>query len=240
MEAISEVKTLGLIVGRAGSKRLPGKHLLLLGDKPLLAWTLEAALGAKSLKKIIISTDSQEMMDMAAAYGVEAPFSRPDELSGDFASPLDVVRHAVHFCKERGEVFDTVVLLQPTSPFRTSRHIDESVEIHYQTGADTTTSVCPAREHAYYQGEVRNNEFIPFNPDKYNQPRQELPLAFIENGSIYVLSVTDIDLNRFYGEKVAAYCMDEFYSVDIDTRHDFNYAKFLLQRSELLKGGRGK
>lgn len=229
MDATRRMKTLGLIVGRAGSKRLPGKHLLLLDGKPLLAWTLEAALGAKVLEKIIISTDSQEMMDVAATYGVEVPFNRPAELSGDFASPLDVVRHAVQFCKERGEVFDSVVLLQPTSPFRTSRHIDESVALHYQTGADTTTSVCPAREHAYYQGEVRNNEFVPFSPGKYDQPRHNLPAAFIENGSVYVLSVSDIELNRFYGKKVAAYCMNEFDSVDIDTMHDFNYAEFLLQ-----------
>lgn len=240
MDAARRMKTLGLIVGRAGSKRLPGKHLLLLGGKPLLAWTLEAALGAKSLEKIIISTDSQEMMNVAAALGVDVPFARPAELSGDLASPLDVVRHAVHFCKEREEFFDSVVLLQPTSPFRTSRHIDEAVAMHYQTCADTTTSVCLAREHAYYQGEVRNNVFIPFNSDKYDQPRHKLPTAFIENGSIYVLSVSDIDMKRFYGDKVNAYCMNDNDSVDIDTMHDFNYAEFLFQHRDLFKNGRGR
>ena len=226
-------RILGVIVGRAGSKRLPGKHLLPLGGRPLLVWTLAAAKGASALTRLIISTDSREMAALAGKHGVEVPFMRPDGLAGDAARPVDVLRHALDFLERRGDGYDAVVLLQPTSPFRTSAHIDEALAVYRSTDADTVTSVCNVKEHAYYQATVTDGRFLtPLCPRGYGMPRHELPDAVIENGEIYVCSGADIRVGRFYGERVLAYSMRREDSVDIDTGDDLLWAEWLAQHRE--------
>lgn len=221
---------LGVIVGRAGSKRLPGKHLRLLGGKPLLSWTLEAALSAKRLDKAILSTDGEKMAALARSHGLDVPFMRPPELAADTSLPLDTLRHALEFCMRRGEEYDAVVLLQATSPFRAGLHIDEAIALFLDTGADTVTSVRPAREHAYYQFTLEENRMVPFFSGGYALARHDLPRAYLENGAVYVLSVQDILSGVFYGSKVCCYHMDEDSSVDIDTEEDLRWAEFTLAK----------
>lgn len=224
-------RTLGVIIGRAGSKRLPDKHLRLLGEKPLLAWTIEAAVNAANLTDVIISTDSAAMIDIARSHGVQVPFVRPDDIAGDEASALDVMRHVVDFYESKNEKYDAMVLLQPTSPFRTSQHIDEAVSLFYAAQADTVTSVCHPREHAYYQATVSSTgSFEPLFPEGYALSRNLLPTTVIENGAVYVLSWRDIQCGRFYGETIKAYLMPQSCSCDIDDIDDLRFAQYLLQQ----------
>lgn len=221
---------LGVIVGRAGSKRLPGKHLRHLGGKPLLSWTLEAVLSAKRLDKTIFSTDGEEMAALARSHGLDVPFMRPPELAADTSLPLDVLRHALAFCMRRGEAYDAVVLLQATSPFRSGFHIDEAIALFLDAGADTVTSARPAREHAYYQFTLEKNRMVPFFPNGCTLARHDLPRAYLENGAVYVLSTQNILSGAFYGSNVCCYQMDEDSSIDIDTEEDLRRAECILAK----------
>jgi CMP-N,N'-diacetyllegionaminic acid synthase len=225
-------RVLGVIVARGGSKRLPGKHLRPLAGKPLLAWTVEAAREAASLTRCLVSTDSPDIARCAAVHGGEVPFLRPPELATDTASPLDVLRHALGFCEAAGERYDAVALLQATSPFRRSRHIDEAVALFFSEQADAVTAIRPVQEHGWYQCRLEDRKIVPLLPGAaYETPRHQLPEAFLENGAIYVLRPGNILAGRFYGEKVLGYRMEPSDSVDIDTMEDFLWAEFLLSRS---------
>ena len=224
-------RTLGVIIGRAGSKRLPDKHLRMLGDKPLLSWTIEAAIHAETLTDVIISTDSLPMIEIANSYGVQVPFVRPSSIAGDESSALDVLKHVVDFFENKNEKYNSIVLLQPTSPFRTSLHIDKAVSLFYASNADTVTSVCESREHAFYQAKLSSTGiFEPLFPDGYAMSRNKLPKLVIENGAIYVISWKDILDGKFYGDDIQGYMMPRSCSADIDDIDDLMLAQYIVQK----------
>ena len=139
---IDNKKILAIIPARGGSKRLPRKNILNLAGKPLIAWTIEAALGSKYIDDVIVSTDDNEISTVAKKYGAKVPFIRPDKFSSNHASSISVVLHAIEFFQKADERYDYVVLLQPTSPLRTVKNIDESIELLQQKKCDAIVSVC--------------------------------------------------------------------------------------------------
>ena len=207
---------------------MPGKNIRLLGGKPLIAWTIEATQNARSLRRVLVSTDCGEIAAVARAHGAEVPFTRPPELATDAARQRDVLKHALDFCSNQGESYEAVVLLQATSPLRTAVHIDQAVALFFDTGADSVTSVCPVAEHAYYQMISDGKSLTPLFPEGYEKERPELPPMVIENGAVYVLSPKHILASRFYGDVVVGYTMERRESVDIDTEEDLRWAGFLL------------
>ena len=118
---------LAIIPARGESKRLPRKNIMELAGKPLIAWTIEAALNSQFIDEVVVTTDNQEIAIVAQQYGANIPFLRPNKLASDTATTFDVVRHAIGHYRENGKIFDFIILLQPTSPLRTKDHIDEAI-----------------------------------------------------------------------------------------------------------------
>jgi CMP-N,N'-diacetyllegionaminic acid synthase len=220
---------LAVIPARGGSKRIPRKNLAVLGGKPLIAYTIEASLSSERLSRSIVSTDDDQIASVAKQLGAEVPFLRPVELAQDKSAVLGAINHTLAHLELQGDRIDAVVLLQPTSPFRTGRHIDEAIELFESSGADTVTAVCNAREHPYYTWTVENGRLRPFfTLEKQLMARQDLPRAVIENGSIYVIKRSLLAENRIYGSIIVPYLMPPEDGVDIDTDDDLRWAQFLV------------
>lgn len=222
---------LAVIPARGGSKRIPRKNLAMFAGKPLIAHTIEAALKSHQLTRVIVSTDDPEIVKVAREYNAEVPFLRPAKLAGDQCSSLAVLLHALDMLNTESFQVDAVVLLQPTSPLRTSQHIDEAITLFEKSGADTVTAVCAAAKHPFYAWTLSGDELSPFfTMDRQTIPGHELPPAFFENGSIYIIDRAVLDSGQFYGRRIIPYYMDDCDSVDIDTPIDLLWAEFLLAR----------
>jgi CMP-N-acetylneuraminic acid synthetase len=224
---------LGVIVARGGSKRLPGKNLRQLGDKPLIAWTAEAARDAGSLTHVIVSTDSRDIAEISEKYGVSVPFMRPPHLAEDKSNVLDALSHAVVTMDGKGIRADVVVLLQATSPFRSARDIDEAVGLLIAKGADTVLSVRPAREHPYWMWRDKKGEIVPlFSREHMALTREAVPPMFMETGALYVVRRSVLDCGSLYGDRVVPIQLSNRAAIDIDDESDFVRAERTLATSE--------
>lgn len=235
------MKVLGLITARGGSKGIPGKNIKLLGGKPLIAYTIEAAKNAGVFDRLILSTDDEKIASIAREYGCDVPFLRPAEFANDTAAHLPVVQHAVAWLKEH-EMYepDAVMILQPTSPLRKAFHIREAVELLAQNpSADSVLSVAPIPEHfSPHKAMVIDGhgwlELLNGNPIRKRIPRkQDLPRAYRSVGSVYLFK-THLILHptepNFYGTNVLPYEIDPRYAVDIDTPEDWELAEKALKK----------
>ena len=228
------MRVLALIPARGGSKGVPRKNIRLLAGKPLLAYTAEAALAAKRLSRIVLSTDDEEIARIGRQYGLEVPFIRPPELSQDDAPTLPVVQHALHWFEQKGEYFDSVCLLQPTNPLRQPEHIDGCIELLETGDADAVVSVLPVPHQynphwVYFQGQ-QGNLRLSTGEEAPISRRQDLPPAFHREGSLYVtrrdvLMVQD----SLYGKKLVGFPMEPEFSVNIDGPLEWERADQLLQ-----------
>ena len=219
------MKVLGLIPARGGSKSIPGKNLVDLGGLPLIQWTIQAALGS-SLSRVVVSTDAQEIATVSQSLGAEVPFMRPTELSSDSALSIDVVLHALDVLAEE---FDAVMMLQPTSPFRTTSDIDAAIKII--DGASSVISVVPVEgTHPARMKFIENGILIdpPFAETTENMPRQELRPMFIRNGAIYLTRTPEIRNRTFKGSLSRALIMPKERSINIDSYFELSIARTTL------------
>lgn len=223
------MKIIGIIPARGGSKGIPNKNIRILGDKPLIQYTIESAQEAKYLAKVILSTDSQNIAEIAANTGIEVPFIRPNELAQDDTPTLPVIHHALQWLINKGESYDAVCLLQPTTPFRSKGFIDMAIEQFTMSGADSMISVLPIppEYNPHWVFEPNEQGFLRISTgEKQIIPRrQELPPAFIRDGSIY-LTKTRIILNKksIFGDKIDFIETDGTYHVNIDSLNDWEKA----------------
>jgi len=224
------MKVLGIIPARGGSKGLPKKNIKILGDKPLIAWSIEAGLNSKLINKVVVTTDNKEIIDVSKKYGAEIPFVRPSDLSSDTATAKDVLVHAINDFAAKGEFYDYVVLLQPTSPFRKVTDIDNMIEEATNSKADMVVSVKETTSNPYYVlFEENDNGFLEKSKKSNFTRRQDCPKVYEYNGSVYVIKVSSLlNNNSLSFEKTLKYEMEELYSVDIDSQFDFDFAAFLL------------
>jgi CMP-N-acetylneuraminic acid synthetase len=212
---------------------VPGKNVRLLAGKPLLQYTAEAALRARSLDRIILSTDDEEIAAVGRACGLEVPFLRPKELAEDTSPSLCVVQHAVRVLEESGDDYDAVCLLQPTTPLRSAETIDQCVQMLAQSDADAVMTVRRV-PHSY------NPHWVYFKQEDgglrlstgESQPiaqRQLLPPAFHRDGSVYVVR-TDVLMAKhtLYGDRTLGYMVDTDASVNIDTLDDWRRAEQMM------------
>ncbi|HAP58773.1 MAG TPA: N-acylneuraminate cytidylyltransferase [Cytophagales bacterium] len=227
------MRTLGIIPARGGSKGVPGKNIKPLAGKPLLAYTLEAARDSQ-LTRTIVSTDSEEIAEVARGMGGDVPFLRPEELATDSAKAIPVLQHALRAVEAAGDAsYDAIMMLQPTTPFRSAADINESLEILANSEADSVISVVdveathPARM-KYLEGDrLLDPDFC----EAYeNQPRQELQPMYIRNGAIYLTRRRVLLANSLKGQDCRAQVQDKMVSVNIDTEHDFAYAEWVYER----------
>jgi CMP-N-acetylneuraminic acid synthetase len=228
------MKVLAIIPARAGSKGVPNKNARLLGGKPLIAYSIEQALKSKFIEDIVVSTDSEEIGEMARKFGAQVPFIRPAHLSTDTAKSIDVVVHAVEFLKEQGKIYDGIILLQPTSPFRDVSLVDSAIEQFLSGEIDSLVSVArvPKEYNPHWVYEVNKNGFLSLSTGDKEiiSRRQDLPEAFHRDGNIYISSI-DVILNKrsFYGEKLGFIETKSEINVNIDTMEDWEEAERLIQ-----------
>jgi CMP-N,N'-diacetyllegionaminic acid synthase len=231
------MKILGLIPARGGSKGVPGKNIKKLGNQPLIAYSIRAALDS-NLTDVIVSTDDFAIANLAKEFGASVPFERPASLATDSASSIDVAMHALEEMEIiKGEKYDGLMLLQPTAPFRSTEDINLALDLlNSNPEAESVISVVdvkghhPARMKFLEKGRLVDPPFC----EKYeNQNRQELIPMYIRNGAIY-LSKRDIILSRsFKGSFSLAYVMPEERSVNIDTLSDFAMAEWVLKSNNI-------
>lgn len=226
---------LAVIPARSGSKGVPGKNIKELNGKPLIAYTIEAAVGSGIFEKIIVSTDSREIADIAVSYGAEVPFLRPDDISGDMVSSDDVILHALAYFKKQGTVYKEVCKLQPTSPMRNKIHIQGAYNLFREKHADFLVSVCECEHSPMWAGVIGDDlRLDDFMSEKAKRAcRQNLPTYYRLNGAIYMGKTDRFYTNRnFLGKNSIAYIMSQQDSIDIDSLMDFDLAKIVMQRSK--------
>lgn len=222
---------ISIIPARGGSKGVPRKNIKLLAGKPLIAHSIELSLGSKSVNRTIVSTDDQEIAEIAKKYGAEV-ITRPKELATDTAATEPVLQHVVK-CLEEKEKYkpDLIILLQPTSPLRKKDDIENALK---QMAAAKADSLLSARKfHGFLWKKTDNDKklFKAVNYDFKNRPRRQDMEQYMENGSIYITK-RDILMNDNcrLGGKITCYVMDEWYSADIDTESDFLLVEQMLSR----------
>lgn len=233
------MKNLAIIPARSGSKGLKNKNIKPLNGKPLMAYSIEAALESKMFDKVVLSTDSEEYASIGETYGATIPYLRSADLSNDTASSWDVVRDIVQWYSSNGDLFDTVTLLQPTSPLRTSNDITEAYKFYQEKKAELVIGVTEVDHSPIWMNTLpKDSSMFGFLDNQYSKmPRQQLPTYYRINGALYIISVEHLfSSNDFYSEKSYAYVMDQRSSVDIDTDIDFAVAEAIIKKFNKLEG----
>ncbi len=230
-------RIVAIITARGGSKRLLGKNILPLQGKPLIAWSIEAALHSPLIDDVIVSTDDPTIAQIARQYGAQTPFLRPIELASDAAKSIDVVLHVLdsleHSKKQR---YDHAILLQPTSPLRDTEDINGAICSFFDQNADSVIGVCEAEHNPIWSNTLNEDRNMKnFIPDQYNNLRsQDLPTYYRINGAFYMAKTAILQEQKtfFIKENIYAYLMSQEHSIDIDTSLDFMVATALLQQKE--------
>ena len=228
------MKNLAIIPARSGSKELKDKNIKLLNGKPLMAYTIEAAIKSKMFDEVMVSTDSEKYAEIAKQYGAKVPFMRNSKLSNDTASSWDVVRNVLDKYKEAGKEFDTVALLQPTSPLRTAEDIVKGYKILKDKSANSVIGVCEVGHSPLCMNTLpEDNVMVNFiNPKVAGLPRQKLDKYYRINGALYIIRTDTINkIDNLYNDKCYALIMDKNKSIDIDDDFDFVFAETILNSS---------
>lgn len=226
---------LAIIPARGGSKGIPRKNIKLLGDIPLIAFSIAAGLQARSINRVIVSTDDEEIAKCARQYGAEVPFLRPRKLAGDNVIDLPVLSHALEWLNAN-EMYrpDIIVQLRPTSPFRPLSCIDEAVNILMNDpDADCVRAVTPSGQTPYKMWRIENGQMIPLLqsdiPEHYNMPRQRLPETYWQTGQIEVIRRdTILKKHSPTGDRLLPIIIDAKYVIDIDSLEQWKFAEYML------------
>jgi len=225
-------KILAVIPARGGSKRLPRKNLLPLNGKPLIEWTIIASLNSNIINRVIVSSEDEEILEISRIAGVET-IARPIHLSNDNSTSVSVVKNVLENLKEE---YSFVILLQPTSPLRNSKHIDDAFKLLFEKDADAIISVCKTHHSPIWSNVLPSTlNMSNFIEKKYhNIQSQELPKYYSLNGAIYICRTKRLlsENTFFINDKIYAFIMDRKFSVDIDDLIDFDIAETILRKNE--------
>jgi len=226
-----KTKILAIIPARGGSKGIPRKNIRLLAGKPLIAYSIEAALKSKYISRVIVSTEDEEIAEVAKIYGAEV-IKRPEKLAKDKSPTIDVIKHVLETLEDNEKYApNIIVLLQPTSPLRSTEDIDNAIKLFLKKDCESVVGVCEDI-HLYWSFKIEDGYLKPVFGKKYLKiRRQELPRIYVPNGAIFVS--TPRTLNRyesFYCDKTVPYVMPPERSVDIDNEEDFILAGILMRK----------
>lgn len=223
------MRIISVIPAKGDSKGLPGKNVMKILDKPLLAWSIEHALNTKLINEVYVSSDSVTILDIARDYGAKG-ILRPAEYARDDSPSEDALLHVLSKIED-GTPVDYVVFLQPTSPIRAEDDIEKAIKKIIEEGADSLLSVTPIKDHFKWR-KNKTGEMEPINYDfKNRRPRQQIEELYLENGSFYITK-TDVlkkERNRL-GGKIAIYEMPKGQSFQIDDGEDFEACEYLLTK----------
>jgi len=224
---------LAIIPARGGSKGVPKKNIKPLAGKPLILWTIDAALKSKQIDKIIVSTDDEEIVAVCQGTGVEIPFMRPKELAQGSSLAIDNYIYTIErLNREFNCNYEEFVVLLPTVPLRTSEDIDKAVELFSQKNAESVISSTTLHHPFEWVFSINDDGIIQRNNEidiKKMMNRQESKHVYIPNGAVYVFKYSLLkEKNSYYSDKTYAYVMPPERSVDIDTEIDFKFAEYLI------------
>ncbi len=229
------MKSLVIIPARGGSKGIPLKNIKLLNGKPLIYYTIDVARDIVGDDDICVSTDDSEIIKCVEDYGLSVPFVRPSELATDTAGTYEVLLHAVNFYEAQGKQYDTIILLQNTSPFRTAEQVKEALQL-YRPDIDMVVSVKETATNPYYNCfEEDKNGFLKKTLDNtILTRRQDAPVTYEYNGAIYIINIKrlkEIHMGKF--TRRVKYLMDALHSVDLDNMIDWKFAEFIIKEKLL-------
>ena len=227
------MKNIAIIPARSGSKGLRDKNIRLLNGKPLLAYTIEAALKSKCFDTVMVSTDSKRYAKIAREYGAEVPFLRSEATSQDSTSPWEVVREVLENYRTLGKEFDTFTLLQPTSPLRNAKDIRNAYAEMKEKNANAVVSMCELECSMHLVNTLPKSLSMKgfISDEQYNKRRQEIQPYYRFNGAIYISKVkTFMKHMNIYNDKCYAYIMDRSRSYDIDDKNDLKIVEALLKK----------
>lgn len=232
----SENRILAIVPARGGSKRLPRKNVLPLGGKPLIAWTIDTALESGCFMDVLVSTDDEEIADAARAAGAMVPWLRPAELATDTATSMAVCMHALDWYEQQKGPVDGLLLLQPTSPFRTTASIRRAIEQFCAHPKQSVVSFSPAESHPMWCYRVDGDAIAPFMDGGDRPARsQDLPPAYVINGALYLASPAYLkQRGSFLGSDTVPLVMSDVReALDIDTEWDWMLAETLMKQHAL-------
>lgn len=228
------MRILVLIPARGGSKRLPGKNILLLGGKPLIVWSIDVARNIHDICDILVSTDDPAIAEICIDAGAFVPWLRPPELATDITGSVDVALHALDWYEAEKGVVDGVLLLQPTSPFRSKINLKRGIKLFKQHGGKAVLGVSPTQAHPMWTLKMEGNYLVPFMQESGLEIRsQDLSPVYVVNGSFYLITPAELRTRRsFVGDKtIPLVTTSEKESIDIDTVWDFKVAEVILNNS---------
>ena len=229
---------LAIIPARGGSKGLPGKNIKTFHGKPLIAYSIETAKASELFKEIVVSTDSEEIADIAMKCGADVPFLRPPHLATDTAHAIDAFLHTVdHLNNKREVTYNEFVVLQPTSPLRLTNDIIDAVAIYRERRADSVISVTVANHPPSWAKKINKQGVLEnfLDDDIDNRNRQENEVTYVPNGAVFVLRVELLrNYDTYYSKKTYPFIMPKERSIDIDDQVDFVVAEFLYEKLFLI------
>lgn len=219
-----------IITARGGSKGIPRKNIKNLNGKPVLAYSIEPSVASDLIKKTYVTTEDEEISKISKEFNAEV-IKRPQDLAEDTSSSVDVVLHALDYLENNDELPDFFVLLQPTSPLRTTEDIDNSINLFINNKCDALISVCEIDHTSMLSLTLKEGFIIPnCNEEFLSKRRQDLPTYYSPNGAIYIITPESLRKNKtFIPKKTIPYVMPKERSVDLDTPFDFKLAEFLLK-----------
>jgi N-acylneuraminate cytidylyltransferase len=224
---------LAIIPARGGSKGVPRKNIKLLDEKPLISYTINSAKKSALIDTLILSSDDDEIINLAKNLNVNVPFKRPEHLAKDNSGSLDVVQHAIQFLEKQNKYFDAVLLLQPTTPFREDGFIDKAIEKFCNAKCDALVSVLPVphqyNPHWVFKKNSKGFLEISTAEKEIIKRRQDLPQAYFRDGSIYITKTDIIKSGSFYGDKLSYIISNPKNYVNIDTVDDWKKAEVILK-----------
>lgn len=226
-------KALGIIPARGGSKGVPRKNIRLVAGKPMIAYSIEAALGAKSLSDVVVSTEDEEIARIAKELGAWVPFLRPQELAQDTTPSFPVAEYTLKRLNEESDhTYDYAVWLQPTSPLRRSGDIDRALEILSESDTDSVVSVEPVEDyHPCRLYRLKGNYLGLIQKDDGSGLRQRLDPVYHRNGAVYAFKTEVLmKYHNFFGEKILPYEMPRSRSVNVDDEYDLLIADFMIKQ----------
>ena len=222
-------RIIAYIPARGGSKGIPGKNIIPLAGKPLIAYSIEVAKACPYIDYIHVSTDSETIASVAKEYGASVPFLRPAQYATDQSRTIDAMLYDLHTLASQGNSFDSIMLLQPTQPIRTPELLTNAIETFYKNNTTPLVSVCEVEEHPILMRTIQNGRLQSILNTGSTVRRQDFPTVYKVNGSIYLNRIdehlnTDTSLN----DNELPFIMDRSYSIDIDTLEDLHRAEEFL------------
>ena len=225
------MRILALITARAGSKRLPGKNTRELGGKPLIVWSIDVVRDIPEICDILVSTDDQGIATLCKKAGAYVPWLRPDTLATDTAKSIDVTLHALDWYESQRGPVDGVMLLQPTSPFRSRTTVKQAIELFSQRNAPAVLGVSPVAEHPMWTFKITIDGLVPFMTEhKFDVRSQDLPPVYVIDGSLYLVTPKALrDNNSFVVPNAMPIISPSPQdALDIDTEWDFKLAEYIV------------